>query len=312
MPKISVITPCHNTQAYIGKTIESVCSQSLTDWEHIVVDDGSTDGSQEVIESCLTKEPRLRMIDQPHRGGPRARNAGFMAISAGSRYLLFLDADDCIEPRMLEVMTNCLDRHPEVGLAYCGYRFVDQEDRPLDVNVSHDRYVPKGLWVDRLPPESPETPFASVFVPCDIITSVAVLRRSVYEQTPGWDENFGPTREETDLFFYMALRSKVHYVPQTLVRRRRHPAQITGDPNKKNLYERQRRELYEKWRRGDGLTAEEKARVREARRFREGRVEPFLAFRKAKRHFKKREFPRALQFYLGGARRYLLSFFPWA
>src|SRR4051812_33422066 len=128
MPRISVVTPCYNAFAFIGRTIVSVFDQSYRDWEHIVVDDGSRDESAASVARLLPGEPRLRLIRQDNGGCARARNVGFDACSRDSEYLLFLDADDCLEPHMLKTMVDYLDAHPDVGMAYCDFGLIDEQD----------------------------------------------------------------------------------------------------------------------------------------------------------------------------------------
>lgn len=307
MPKVSIITPCYNSKAYIGRTIDSVRAQTLSDWEHIVVDDGSTDGSAAVVQAYKEQEPRLRLVQQPNGGVSRARNRGDAASSPDSNCLLFLDADDCLEPTMLETMTTYLDQHSEVGLAYCDHAFVDAEDQVLDKQVPQlawtPRYVPAGLWVKEIAPEQPETPFMSVFALAGIVPSMSILRRSVYAQTPGWDEDFGHLCEDTDVFLHMALRGEVHFVPQTLVRYRKHPSQATGSLEK--LY-KQEQKLYAKWNAGVYLTPSQRAVVAEAWRFRQSRLAAYHGLNAGRRHLRQGEIGKALRFVGGGARRYFL------
>jgi glycosyltransferase involved in cell wall biosynthesis len=77
VPKISIITPAYNNDRYIDKTIESVQAQTLTNWEQIVVDDGSHDCSAEIAQSYSASDPRIRLIQQPNGGACKARNVGF-------------------------------------------------------------------------------------------------------------------------------------------------------------------------------------------------------------------------------------------
>ncbi|MHC5719331.1 MAG: glycosyltransferase family 2 protein, partial [Nostoc sp.] len=103
MPKVSIVTPCYNAEKFIGKAIESLIAQTFTDWEYVVVDDGSTDKSKEIVADYLTIAPRMRLIKQSNSGTCVTRNNGFKACFLESQYLLFFDADDCLEPQMLEV-----------------------------------------------------------------------------------------------------------------------------------------------------------------------------------------------------------------
>jgi len=274
VPKVSIITPCYNSEAFIGRTIESVRAQTLTDWEHIIVDDGSTDASAAVVEVC-TNDPRLRLIRQTNGGVCNARNNGFKACSAESKYLLFLDADDCLEPEMLAVMTADLDQNPNVGLAYCDYVNVDATDKPL-VTITQPRWVPGLLSVKKLPRSQKITPFVSVFCGAPVLASLSVLRRSIYEQTPGWDEDFGQHHEELNLFAHVALMSQVYYISQSLYRYRKHTGQSSSLPAR---HIAQSAKFDAKWKNRQSLSPIDKSQVEAAFRFRDRRLVPALRFR---------------------------------
>lgn len=307
MPEVSVITPCYNSEAFVGQTIESVVRQSFQNWEQIVVDDGSTDDSRRVIEGYVRRHARIRLTVQGNRGVSHARNRAFRESSKESTYLLFLDADDCLEPSMLEVLTSYMDVRPEVGLARCEYRFMDAEESLIEhPEPKKNRFVPSGLWVRSLSKDEPDTPFVSVFTFCGIIPSISLIRRSVFEQTPGFDENFGQHHEDLDLFLHIALKGRIHFVPVPLVRRRVHEGQSTSDPTK---FLPQEEKLFRKWRQGDGLTDAEKAVVSAAWRFKQGRLEPYLAFQRASNYLRAKQIGKGIRSYFGGLRRYIASFF---
>ena len=134
------------------------------------------------------------------------------------------------------------------------------------------RYVRCGLFGTRkLAADCPETPFESVCVSAGLVPSVAVLRRSVYELTPGWDEMLAQPAEDRDLFMHMALRGKIHYVPREMVRKRQHDSQSTAtlDINK---HRAQDERLNRKWSSMRGLTDDDRAKVEQGRRLRDRRV----------------------------------------
>lgn len=101
-PKVSVIMPVYNSLPYLSESIEAVLAQTLTDFELICVDDGSTDDSLAVLRSYAQKDERVRVLTQKNQYAGVARNNG-MAASRGD-YLVFLDSDDLFEPEMLEKM----------------------------------------------------------------------------------------------------------------------------------------------------------------------------------------------------------------
>ena len=111
MPCVSVVIPLFNKAAYIQRCLDSVIQQTLSDFEVIVVDDGSTDGGDAIAAS--QSDPRFRVLRQPNAGPGAARNRGIAA--AGAEYIAFLDADDAWLPTFLERNISLLDRHPAVA-----------------------------------------------------------------------------------------------------------------------------------------------------------------------------------------------------
>lgn len=98
-PLVSVIIPCYNAAQYVGDALDSVIAQTYPHWEAIVVNDGSTDSSADVVRSYMATDPRIRLINQVNRGLGAARNAGI--AEAQGEWFLFLDADDTIAANML-------------------------------------------------------------------------------------------------------------------------------------------------------------------------------------------------------------------
>jgi teichuronic acid biosynthesis glycosyltransferase TuaG len=125
LPLVSIITPVYNAARWLPETLASVQVQSLTNWEHILVDDGSKDGSQALIEAAAREDVRIRLLRTEQNGGPSiARNLA-MATARG-RYIAFLDADDLWLPEKLARSVEWMSAH--------GYAFIYHDYRHL----SHD------------------------------------------------------------------------------------------------------------------------------------------------------------------------------
>lgn len=302
MPRVSVIVPAFNAGSYLDEAIAGVVAQSADDWELTVVDDGSTDRTGDIAAEWARRDPRVKLVRQANRGVAAARNAGFAASHADSEYLLFLDSDDRLEPEALEVMSAYLDDHPGVGMVHCGYTRVDDRGRTdPDEEPWAPRWVPSGRGLRGLRPDEPDTPFVSVFCLAAIVPSLVMFRRSVYGLTPGWDETFGQPFEDTNLFLHVALVSRIHHIPQALVRHRRHGTQSTADLDRLAVQERR---LYASWRDPPGLSEAQRETVRSAWRFRERRVIPAQAIAAARRSLREGRPLRALRFLAGAARRW--------
>lgn len=114
MPSVSVILPAYNAAASIGDSIAAALGQGLRDFELIVVDDGSTDATPEILRGL--SDPRLKVLTQPNRGSYPARNAGIRAASG--EFIAFLDADDLWTSDKLESQLTALRGQPQAGVAY--------------------------------------------------------------------------------------------------------------------------------------------------------------------------------------------------
>ncbi len=109
MAKVSVIVPAYNVAAYLPRCLDSVLAQTLSDFEAICVNDGSTDNSLQILGDYAQKDKRISIINQVNRGLSVARNMGLAA--AKGDYILFLDSDDCIHPQLLEITCSFAERY---------------------------------------------------------------------------------------------------------------------------------------------------------------------------------------------------------
>lgn len=117
-PLISIIMPCLNGERHIQAAIDSVLAQTCDDFDLIVVDNGSTDRTSEILGSV--NDPRLRVFTLPERGVSRARNRGLR--EARGTFIAFLDSDDTWSAEFLEKMHTALASDPKAVLAYCGWQ----------------------------------------------------------------------------------------------------------------------------------------------------------------------------------------------
>lgn len=125
MTKVSIIIPIYNAEKTILETIQSVQSQSFTDWELIVIDDGSTDNSVKIVEEI--KESRLQLFCYENAGATVARNRGL--AQANGNFIAFLDADDLWSEDKLVLQLAALQNNPDAGVAYCWTSFIDEQGK---------------------------------------------------------------------------------------------------------------------------------------------------------------------------------------
>ena len=148
-PKLSVIIPLYNKAPYVRKALESVFAQTYTDYELIVVDDGSTDDSAAIAEDLLASRLSpfaFRLLKQKNAGVSAARNKGF-SVSSGD-YIAFLDADDWWEPTYLEKMAKLIEDYPDAGLYASNYVYYKPGKTRVAVNNIETGYFnyPKAYY----------------------------------------------------------------------------------------------------------------------------------------------------------------------
>ncbi|HUJ79572.1 MAG TPA: glycosyltransferase [Nitrospiria bacterium] len=207
-PKVSVVLPVYNGERYVADAVRSVQGQTWRDFELLVIDDGSTDRTAEIVMSLT--DSRIRVVRRPHEGLIAALNAG-LAMAAGD-YIARQDADDQSLPRRFERQIALLDARPELCLvgAHCDVvdeqgRLVKTEEPPDD----HDQLV--GL-LERLN--------------CFSHGSV-MFRRAVALQAGGY-RPFMRHVEDYDLWLRMSERWRLAVVPEVLYRWRAHGGNVTA------------------------------------------------------------------------------------
>lgn len=130
-PKISVVVPVYNVENLISKCLDSILAQTFKDFEIVAVDDGSNDGSADILNSYAEKNPQtVKVIHQTNAGLGGARNTGIEA--ARGEYIAFIDSDDYIAENMLEKMLTLAAEH-KADIAVCGFRYITESGKTWDV-----------------------------------------------------------------------------------------------------------------------------------------------------------------------------------
>lgn len=127
-PAVSVVMPVHNALPYLDEAIESILSQTYSDFEFIILDDASTDGSAERLAEWAERDPRIRLISAEHNLGP-ALSSQRVASEASAPIVARMDADDMAYPQRLEEELQVLRSHPDVGLAASLYEVIGADGR---------------------------------------------------------------------------------------------------------------------------------------------------------------------------------------
>jgi glycosyltransferase involved in cell wall biosynthesis len=194
MPLISVVIPVYNNETTIQETIESVLSQSFSDLELIVINDGSQDSTLKIVSSIL--DPRLKVFSYPNAGLAATRNRG--VSHASGEYISFIDADDLWTPDKLEAQFKALQGNPQAAVAYSWTDWIDESGQFLrpggHISVNGDVFATL-LLRDFV--ESGSNP---------------LIRAEALAEVGGFDESL-PAVEDWDMWLRLAARYEFVCVP---------------------------------------------------------------------------------------------------
>jgi glycosyltransferase involved in cell wall biosynthesis len=209
-PKVSVIIPVYNREKYVGEAIDSILAQSFPDFEVLLVDDGSTDNSVELMRSYT--DPRVRLVrNERNLGIPKTRNRG-VQLARGD-YIAILDSDDTASPDRLAKQVAFLDRHHDCVLVGSWAALMDEKGQAL--KRGKRRYV------------SPGEVKSHLLFHCWLPHS-SVMARAATLRAYGYREQY-VVCSDFDLFVRLARKYKLGHLPEPLVRQRVHVGRITRE-----------------------------------------------------------------------------------
>jgi glycosyltransferase involved in cell wall biosynthesis len=196
VPPLSVVMPAHNALPYLDEAVESILGQTFPDFEFVILDDGSTDGSGERLLHWASQDPRIRLLTGERRLGP-VGSSNTVARAARARIVARMDADDISYPDRLREQMELLRQHADVGLVASVSDMIDAAGRKIR--------EPE-IW--RLAVRSPFVPFAHGSI---------MYRQKLFEQIGGYRREC-EYWEDQDLVVRMAAESKVAVIPHALYR----------------------------------------------------------------------------------------------
>lgn len=211
MPSVSWLIPVHNGSPYLDVALQSVSAQTIGDFEALVVDDGSEDGSIELIRAHCRADSRFRLVEKPHSGIVDTLNLGLAHCTGG--YLARMDSDDICEPHRLERQIAHLDANP--GCVAVGSRVTVIDEAGRVLHRTRGRAL-RPAGPDGFPPEK------------IVLTHPSVVGRTdAFRHAGGYRQGF-PAAEDYDLWFRMRHLGGVVELPEHLLRYRVHPASESG------------------------------------------------------------------------------------
>lgn len=216
-PAISIILPFHNAANTLARAVESLRAQTEPDWELLAVDDGSTDGSPQVLADFAAADRRIRLLSPGRVGIVAALQHG--CAEATAPLLARMDADDVADPARLAKQRAYLAAHPHIALCGTGV----QAGGP--VRVGRARYL---AWLNAL--QSPEAIAREIFVECPVAHPTFLLRREFFEAAGGYQDHDWPEDYDLVLRLWQAGHA-IGTLPEILLTWTEHPGRLSmNDP----------------------------------------------------------------------------------
>jgi GT2 family glycosyltransferase len=212
-PTISVIMPVLNGERYIAEAIESICRQTCRDYEFVLVDDGSSDRTREIVFQYASRLKLEYVFHEKNQGITRSVNDGLKRASG--EFIAFLDHDDLWLPAFLETQLTYLRTHADVGMVHSDFQTIDGEGRVLEQSVAtaRQRTRPSGQI------------FPELFMQSLIVGNSVLIRKECFDRVGLWDERL--RWADYHMWLRIARHFKVDYVPQVLTAYRQHASQNT-------------------------------------------------------------------------------------
>ncbi len=215
---LAFVIPARDAAETLAETLDSLLAQTRSDWEAIIVDDGSTDATKQLAEAYTARDKRFRLLSDGRtaEGAAAARNRGI--AEATGRWLSFLDADDWLEPAFIEKMVGAAEARRGSDAVYCSFRHVTVDGRlgPATLNT-----------------KVAQAPFETLARECPLLIHTVVLQRTLAVELGGFDSSLR-TNEDWD-FWQRLARSGVafHPVPEAVAFYRARRNSLSGDVRKR-------------------------------------------------------------------------------
>jgi glycosyltransferase involved in cell wall biosynthesis len=257
--------PVYNHARYVGEAVRSVIDQTCPDWQLIAVDDGSTDGSDEIVEKLARNEPRITLIRQANAGPAAARNRA-LAASTGP-WLTYLDSDDLWLPDALESYAAFIDANPQADFIH-GFRHRLNPDGSITESPGQFQDAPTGaaqLW---------ERMYLSHLCVC--------YRRELIDQAGPYDESLRSC-EDYELYLRMSLCTRFWPLGKATGLRRRHGSNLSTQTGASRFREAEVLRRFIEKQGGAEVIAPDRVAARLAR----------LYYASGRQYFKERQFAKA-------------------
>lgn len=219
-PLISILTPVYNHEKFIGDTIDSVINQTYKNWEMLVVDDCSTDGSWNIIQEYAKKDSRIKVFRNETNKG-LIPNWKFLIDNSNGKYIAFLEGDDVFYSHNLEEKNKIFEKYPEVGMVYCNFDIINEKGDFLIKNYYKKDKI-KTFKNEKIKPEEflfsralPFSTYSQIMLKRDVLSISGYPRSFDYES-----KVFIPS--DWDFNFRVATKNNIYSIDDVLIGFRKH------------------------------------------------------------------------------------------
>jgi glycosyltransferase involved in cell wall biosynthesis len=229
-PLVSVIVPAYRVEKFVAESLRSIQAQTMSDWECIVVDDGSDDETARVVADFVTADPRIRLLRQANLGVSGARNTGVRAATPGARYMAFLDPDDLWCDDALEQLVDVLESDPDAVGAFGYAELMDELGQPILPGLHPARQFRRrraGRWGIRGMPSSEPVRFEDWVVYGPLWPPAVGLHRRRVVDLIGFFDTQLKQLEDNDFYTRMARHGYYRPIDRQVAWYRQHDGQVT-------------------------------------------------------------------------------------
>ncbi|MFA6160266.1 MAG: glycosyltransferase [Parcubacteria group bacterium] len=226
-PLVSVVIPFYNHEKFIAKTIQSVLDQTYQNWEMLIVDDCSRDGSWSIIQEWAKKDSRIKAFRNNENKG-LIPNWKFLIDNSKGDYIAFLEGDDVFYPENLKSKMRIFEQYPKIGMVYCNFCAIDAKGNIL----IHDYYKKLGISTYRNQMIQPAEYLYSKLLPFSTYSQIMIRKNVIaisgYPRSFALEEKiFLPS--DWDFNFLVSTKNEIYYIDEILLQYRKHPNNNSAD-----------------------------------------------------------------------------------
>lgn len=218
-PRVSVLMSVYNGKAYLREAVESILSQSFTDFEFIITNDGSTDGTLDILKEYAAKDKRIQIVNNPKNIG-LTKSLNEAILKARGEYIARMDADDISYPDRLKLQVEFFNSHPSYGLV--GAWGIEIDDKGNEVNR-------------RKLPTKPEELMRALIIYNPFFHSSIMIRKSVFQEV-GVYNGMWRYAQDYELYFRISTLYDIANLPIFLTAQRRSSLSVTESKNKEQAF----------------------------------------------------------------------------